>query len=70
MKNLPQKTEDRVVENQTTASFEGPWDEILAQIAPVEANDSDDLWQRVVDQLPKDKAEDTLRGRRFQVEGE
>ena len=70
MKNLPQKAEHQVTEEQTASTLEGSWDEILAQIAPVEDKTKEDPYQQAADRIQADKAEDTLRGRRFQAQGE
>ena len=70
MRNLPLKAENQVVQEQPPSTLAGSWDEILAQVAPVEEESKDDPWQQAVDRIQEDKAEDTLRGRRFQAQGE
>ena len=70
MKNLPQKTEQHVTEERSSSTLGGSWDEILAQIAPVEDKTLEDPYQQAADRIQADKAEDTLRSRRFETQGE
>ena len=70
MKNLPQKAEHQVTEEKSSSTLAGSWDEILAQVAPVEDKTMEDQYQQAADPVQVDKAKDRLRGIRFQTQGE
>ena len=70
MKNLPQKAEHQVTEEKSSSTLAGSWDEILAQVAPVEDKTMEDQYEQAADPVRVDKAKDRLRGIRFQTQGE